>query len=269
MQLIYSSKVYRPSFSMLSDNVSYYNRFLLQSGNATLRPQTSGSLSLNAMWSFVSAVVSYGRTDNAITTWCTPYTDGNVAPDAGVLITRPVNLNDPVRNLTCYLNFSPSAGIWTMNYTAGVIKQWLNIDMGKQDGLADGKVVSFSENPMYIIQANNSFSFRHDWMAELGMEYHSRGNTGNVYLANNYLDLSLALQKSFLRDKSLVVRLAARDLLGMACSDVVTEFGYAQVSQTNRFDTRRIVLSVNYRFNMSQSKYKGTGAGKETISRGK
>ena len=37
--------------------------------------------------------------------------------------------------------------------------------------------------------------------------------------------------------------------------------------QTNVMDTQRVKLSLIYRFNAAQSKYKGTGAGKETASR--
>ncbi|HAZ74294.1 MAG TPA: hypothetical protein DCW53_02975 [Rikenellaceae bacterium] len=99
------------------------------------------------------------------------------------------------------------------------------------------------------------------------MEYHSKGFYQNVYLANTVCDLSCSVQKAFLRDKSLVVRLSASDLLWKQRSDVQSDYGFVNFIQTNAFNTKKISLSVTYRFNSASSKYKGTGAGKDTASR--
>ena len=261
LQLIYSMKTSRPSFQNLSDNLSYHSKFMLQSGNAKLQPQTTQQLSFTSRWNFITAILQYSRTDDAIVSWAAPYND------AGVVLAKPVNLVDPFRSLQWYLNFSPTIGIWTMNYTAGMMHQWLDVDMKQQAGFDGDKVVSFNDKPMFIAQAFNSLNFKNGWMMELGAEYHSRAYSQNVLLDNNYLNLTASVQKAFLKDKSLVLRLSANDLVKLANFDVVTDFGHLKVAQTNIFDNRRVTLSLTYRFNSAQSKYKGTGAGKEAASR--
>ena len=75
------------------------------------------------------------------------------------------------------------------------------------------------------------------------------------------------MQKTLLKDGSLVLRLEGSDLAGMAHNDVATDFGHYRVRQTNLMDTQRVKFSVRYNFNTAQSKYKGTGAGNDTRDR--
>ena len=53
----------------------------------------------------------------------------------------------------------------------------------------------------------------------------------------------------------------------MTNSDVVTDYGFLDIAQTNRFDNKRITLSLTYRFNAASNKYRGTGAGRDAASR--
>ena len=82
-----------------------------------------------------------------------------------------------------------------------------------------------------------------------------------------YCDLTAAVQKTLLRDGSLVLRLEGADLLGLGQYNVDTDFGNHTITQTNRFDTQRIKFSLRFNFNTAQSKYKGTGAGNDTRDR--
>lgn len=45
------------------------------------------------------------------------------------------------------------------------------------------------------------------------------------------------------------------------------DLGYNQFRQTNRYSTHKLYLTLSYRLNATRSKYKGTGAGKETQER--
>ena len=260
-QLIYSMKISRPSYSVLSGNMSYHSKYIYQGGNAKLQPQLTNQVSLTARWKYLTFIAQYQRTDDAIVTWAKPYNN------QGVVIVKPENLVDPFRGFSWYFNWSPTYGIWTLNYTAGMQHQWLNVDMQKQTGYPTQKTVSFNNKPMIIVQAHNSFNLKYDWLLELGVEYHSKAFYQNVYLTNNFCNLSASIQKAFLKDKSLVVRVSAQDLLGMTDSDVVTDYGFLDIAQTNRFDNKRITLSLTYRFNAASNKYRGTGAGREAASR--
>ena len=82
-----------------------------------------------------------------------------------------------------------------------------------------------------------------------------------------YCDIGAAVQKTLLADGSLVLRLEATDLAGLAHYNVDSDFGSHTITQTNVLDTQKVKLSVRYNFNTAQSKYRGTGAGTDSKAR--
>lgn len=258
----YAVKTQRPDFGQLSSAIRYHSRGILQSGNSKLQPQINHELALNLHWNFITFVTQYARQDNPIIgSWCTLYSDD------GMVLLRPENMEDPIRTMASYVNISPTLGIWTMNYTAGLQTQWLELDVPVGNGSSELRHLSFSHRPMWVAQLFNTFNFKHNWRAELGGEYHSKAFNQNSTLMNNYFNLNVAVEKSLLKDNSLVIRLAGADLTGTADYDVLADSGGHFVHQTNTFDFKRVTLSIRYRFNSAQSKYRGTGAGNEAAGR--
>lgn len=260
MQFSYSAKTHRPDFESLSSAVRYHSRYIYQSGNARLQPQTNHDLGLNVNFKWLTMVTQYSRIEGAIAQWSELYND------KGVVLVYPKNLDTPVRTLAWFLNAAPTVGIWTLNYTAGIQQQWLTLAMPDPRETSGLREVSFSDKPMFIAQIFNTLSLKNDWQIEFGGEFHSRAYSQNAMMTNNYLDISAAIQKSFL-GKALVLRLEGADLAGLARYDVMTDCGSHIISQTNRMDNQRVKLSVRYNFNTAQSKYKGTGAGQDVRSR--
>ena len=248
--LSYSSRTARPGFSMLSSAIRYNNRYTLQSGNAALQPQTIRSLSAVGLWKFLTLSVSYDRTKDPIITWANLYNDD------GVILLQPRNNDTPLQMMTATLVATPTLGPWNISAVAGLQKSWLT--MGD---------LHFNDKPIWIAQMNNTFTLKKGWQIELGGEYHSPGYIQNLKLTNHFLDLHAAVQKTLLKDGSLVIRLEGRDLAYLGYNNVFTDLGHYNLSQSNLMDTQRLFLSVRYRFNSAASKYKGTGAGKEARDR--
>ena len=86
-------------------------------------------------------------------------------------------------------------------------------------------------------------------------------------LTSNYWALETAVQKSFLKDKALTLRLSCQDIFQKANNNVYINYGSYNIHQTNVSDYNRLILTVRYNFNTTRSKYKGTGAGQDAISR--
>ena len=257
----YSAKTQRPNYSNLSSAIRYNSRYTWQSGNAQLQPELSHNFSVTAVWNFITFMVNYSRTDNAIMTWSAPY------GDEGVVLVQPRNIDTPYRAMSALVILTPTIGPWTMNYTLGVQPQWLTInvqDPREPSGIREAK---FNGKPLFFAQLQNSVTVKGGWQFELGTTIQSKGYQGNLYMNNVYCDLSAAVQKTLLKDGSLVLRLEGSDLLGLARYNVDSDFGSHTISQTNAFDTQRIKFSIRYSFNTAQSKYKGTGAGKDTRDR--
>ena len=246
----YSNRTSRPSFSQLSSAIMYDNRYTLQSGNAKLQPQTIQDLSLTALWNFLTLVVNYNRTDNPIITWA------NLLNEEGVILLQPHNLETPQRGLSTILSATPTIGAWSPRLTLGMQQGWLNVGS-----------LSFNDKPIWIASLDNTFRFGKGWQVELGGEYHSPGYYTNTMITNHFFHVSAAIQKSLLRDGSLVIRLQGDDLARLGFNDLYTNLGYYKLTQTMRTDTQRLTLSIRYRFNTAESKYKGTGAGQDVKSR--
>ena len=261
MMLNYSRKTNRPSYACLSSAIRYNSRYIWQSGNAKLQPELSHNVSAGAVWKFVSLMVDYSRTDDAIMTWSSPYND------EGVVLVKPRNIETPFRRMSAYVNLTPTIGPWNINYTIGIQPQWLTInapDPREESGI---RVTRFNDKPMCFAQLQNTFTVAGGWQFELGGMVVTPGYTENLYLRNWYCDITAAVQKTLLRDGSLVLRLEGRDLTGMAHYDINSDFGSHTIMQTNLLDTQRVKISIRYNFNAAQSKYRGTGAGRDNKAR--
>ena len=59
-------------------------------------------------------------------------------------------------------------------------------------------------------------------------------------------NLSAAVQKSFLKDDALTLRLEAKDILGMTQQETRVDYDCSLLHQFMRHDNRRICLSLRY-----------------------
>ena len=261
VMLNYSVKTRRPNYANLSSAIRYNSRYIWQSGNAGLQPELSHNLSLTAVWKWVTFVVNYIRTDNAIMTWSSPY--GN----DGVVLVKPRNIETPYRAMPAFVNLTPTVGPWTMNYTIGIQPQWLTINAPDPREASGIRVTTFNGRPIFFAQLLNTLTVKGGWQFELGGMVQSTGYTQNLYIKNAYVNINAAVQKTLLADGSLVLRLEGNDILGTAHMNVDSDFGSHTISQTNLMDTQKVKLSVRYNFNTAQSKYRGTGAGADSRAR--
>ena len=255
LMLSYSAKTRRPNYANLSSAIRYNNRYTWQSGNAQLQPELSHNISATAVWKWVTLMLSYARTDDAIMTWSSLY-----GAD-GVVLVQPRNIHSPFRAMTAMVNLTPTFGPLTVNYSLGIQPQWLSIRVDDPREASGFRTTTFNDHPVCFAQLFNTVRAGGGWQFELGGVVQSRGWSQNLYMTNVYCNVTAAVQKTMLRDGSLVMRLEGADLLGMAQMNVRTDFGNHTIRQTNLMDTQRIKLSVSYSFNAAQSKYRGTGAG--------
>ena len=261
VMLNYSTKTSRPHYGNLSSAIRYNSRYIWQSGNSQLQPELSHNFGLTAVWKFLTVMVNYSRTDNAIVTWSAPY-----GAD-GVVLVKPRNIETPFRMMSAYVNLTPTVGPWNMNYTLGILPQWFTINAPDPREASGIRVTTFNNKPIFFAQLFNTFTVNGGWQFELGSVLMSPGYSRNLYMTNWFVNLTVAVQKTLLRDGSLVVRLEGEDLTRNAFFSPYSDFGSHTIMQTNLLDMQRIKLSVRYSFNTAQSKYRGTGAGADSKAR--
>lgn len=261
LMLNYSARTRRPNYAQLSSAISYDNRYLLQSGNAQLQPELIHNVSATAVWKFLTFMVNYSRTNDPIMTWSSPYND------EGVILVKPRNIDTPFRMLVVYSMINHTIGPWTMSYTLGIQKQWLTINAPDSRTSSGFRETKFNDKPIGVMQLNNTFRLNGGWQLELGGLMQTKGYTQNIYMRDAFFNLTAAVQKTLLKDNSLVLRIEGNDLIHTAKTNVDSDFGSHTISQNNMMDTQRVKFSLRYTFNAAQSKYRGTGAGTDQKSR--
>ncbi len=264
--LSYNTKTVRPNFYHLTDATTYASHSILMQGNSQLRNQIQHELGLNARWKGLLGSVSYTQCDHMISQWQYPYISEQVPAEEGVLVYRRINLPEPVRTLIGYVNASPTFGPYTMNWTVGYQQQFLTLELNDPREITGKRNKSYN-NPVFILNTNNTLRLPQNWQIECNLNINSPGHVQNYRLMRWNVGLSSSIQKTLLRDKTLTLRLSANDILYRTGQDLLMDSGDSQMYQCNRHSSQRLNFSVRYMFNQAKSKYKGTGAGEDVRKR--
>ena len=251
-QLSYSVKTSRPSYSQLSNNVSYMNRFTRQTGNPYLDNETNHRVELSGVWKFIQFMVNYKDSRNAIIYWAEQM-PGN---EAVTMISRK-NVKS-LKSMTAFISAAPKIGIWAPQINLGMQKPWFTLHTD---------VASYRLNrPIFMGNFNNAFSLPCSITLNVDYRYQSKGNTMNVYLAKEQHVLDVSISKSFLKD-ALTLEIKGNDLL-YKCWDADLLYNQKmELLQVSKRGTRDLQLTLRYKFNTTRSKYKGTGAGNAELNR--
>ena len=260
ISLSYTGKTQRPAYGMLSTEMTYNNRYCYQSGDPTLLNEKRRTGALNASWQWLTFSGNYQRIDNYFAQWAAPYND------EGVVLIKSANLDVPLRKLNFYLIASPTIGVWSPMYTVGVQKQFLTLTVDDPRVTGGYRDITLNK-PMYLLQLNNAFRFKHSWVLNADYYYYSKMNTSNAEIYKPIQAASLSVQKSFLKDDALTFNLTWSDIFNSSVQYTRVDFGRYIINQTNDNFNPYITLRVSYRFNSASSKYKGTGAGQDAKSR--
>lgn len=260
LSLSYTGKTQRPNYGMLTTEISYNNRYCYQSGDPTLLNERHRTGALIANWKWLTFSGNYERVDNSFVQWGIPYND------EGTVLIKNANLSVPLRKMNLYLTASPTVGVWSPVYTAGVQKQFLTFTV--DDPRAEGGTRTVSRNrPMYLLQMNNAFRFKHSWVLNADYYYYSRMDTLISEVYRPIQCATLSVQKSFLKDDALTFTLTWADIFNSSAVYSRTDLGIYYIDQPNDNFAPCIQLRAAYRFNSAGSKYKGTGAGQDAKSR--
>ena len=252
LQLSYSAKTSRPSYNQLGTNVAYMNRFTRQSGNPTLKPETLHNITLVSSWNWFTFVANYTQTHNKIMYW-----NEQESTDENITNVRYRNFKR-FPALTLSLTAAPRMGVWSPQLTLFCQKQWFNIErLGSKLDLS---------KPVWGIQWDNSFEFRHDWTAEANLKLTSKGMTENAKLTRNNCTFDFSVRKAFLNNR-LSVTVGVNDLFNRSANQLLLYTNNLSIDTKQELDSRDFYVTLRYKFNTARSKYKGTGAGESERKR--
>lgn len=265
--LSYSYKTMRPDFQMLDESIFYINSYSLQQGNPTLKNEKNQQIGLNLHWKYLNLYTSYNRIDDGINNWSFLYDSGNPEDDMqGVVLIKTINLENPISVKSAYLSANPTFGCYSPNWTMGFQQYKMNntlVDPREATGQREVKY----HRPMFIMDLNNTFRLKHSWQLEANLNAVTRGDYMNMRIISDTWDLGFTVQKCWLKNDALCLRASLYDALNKTATNIEMDCGYYLLHQKSVNNRQRLNISLRYTFNAQQSKYKGTGAGKETAGR--
>ena len=248
----YAKRIRRPSYWQLSSDVIYENRLNMQTGNPYLKPIKYHNVNAMVMWKWLYLNTNFSHCVDPIL-----YTAESLESDSKVNLVTYKNYNH-ADWLTITLGAQKNIKLghevtWTPQYNISLMKPWF-----KAEFLGEQK--SFSK-PMLSLQLGNIVTLPYDWLLQADFNMHTHGNSG----ANADFDctnpiFSLSVSKDFFK-RRLNIKLSGIDLFNGAINHFTLYSNRMMFRKMEDNDSRCVTLSLRYRFNVTPSKYKGTGAG--------
>ena len=247
----YTKRTNRPSYWQLSSDVIYESRLNRQTGNPYLKPVKYHNLNAMAMWKWLYLAANLSHCVDPIL-----YTASSLEEDSKVNFVTYKNY-DHADWLTITLGAQKNVKLnneitWTPQYNVSLMKPWF-----KSTFLDEEK--SFN-HPMLVLQLGNIVTLPHDWLLQADFNMHTHGYQQNAWFDCTNPMLSLSVSKDFLK-RRLNIKLTGNDLFNGGINRFTLYSNRFMISKMEDNDSRSVQLSLRYRFNVTPSKYKGTGAG--------
>ena len=252
MGLNYSGKTVRPGYGQLDGAVSYINRLTFETGNPYLKPTKMQTVEYMAQWRQFFAQVSYTYFKDGVYHITEPYgTEGEAT------IIRMANL-DHRHYFQVFVGGQFKVGVWQPRVNAGVMKQWLTLPV-------DGKPMKMN-TPGFMFQWQNAVHLPFDIWLNVDAQLMTRSWDNNMKLFNTPWYVNAKIYKGFFNN-AFSVTLEAKDLFNTSQNDAMMYNDAVKIVQKNFSPGRSVMLTLQYRFNTTRDRYRGTGAGNSEKSR--
>lgn len=252
MGLNYSGKTVRPGYGQLDGAVSYINRLTYETGNPYLKPTKMQTVEYMAQWRQFFAQVSYTYFKDGVYHITEPY-----GADGEATIIRTANL-DHRHYIQAFAGAQFQVGVWQARVNAGLMKQWLTLPV-------DGKPMKMN-TPGVLFQWQNAIHLPFDIWLNVDAQLMTHMWENNMKVSNTPWYVNAKIYKGFLGN-ALSVTLEAKDLFNTSGTNAMMYNDAVKLVQNNFTPGRSVMLTLQYRFNTTRDRYRGTGAGNSEKSR--
>ena len=250
-QLSYSKRITRPPYNMLTSMVVYDSRMLYEGGNPLLRPSVRQSIDFNLTYSWLNFMTGITRENDFFTHVGNVYDEKNE-----ICIFQPDNFDHQDR-VYATITASPKFGFWQPSATLHYYQQMFDAEAYGAPKKLNKPEFSFDLKSWFIINPTTK--------ALTHISYTGSNHWGFMYRGSNF-SVNARLQKSFWEGR-LTGTLYANDIFRTSKTKVTTYYAIGKTAQDVYTYTQCVGLTLSYNFNVTRSKYKGTGAGNEEKSR--
>jgi hypothetical protein len=229
-------RINRPDYNVLNPFNNRMSELSYEKGNPELQPEIVNNVELSYTLAYrYNFKLGYSRTTDQITRL--------IAPDK----------ENPLAGFITWANLAEQTiSSFVVSAPVQITKKWnayFNASASYLDNQADygeGAIVDLQAFT-YSIYQQHTFDLPGGFKAEISGYYGGPGIWGGVFVYESSWSLDLGLQRKFLRDK-LNVKLSASDLFYESGWDGVSSFDGLVSYGSGRWDSRRVSLSLGYRF---------------------
>ena len=250
-QLSYSKRITRPPYRLLSSIIVYDSRMLYEAGNPLLRPSVRQSIDFNLTYSWLNFTAGFTRENDLISHIAEVYDEANE-----IAIFQPINIDHQDR-FYATLVASPKLGFWQPTATLHYYQQMF-------DAEAYGAPMKLNK-PEFSFNLKNWFLINPTTKALIYIDYTGSNHWALIYRGSVFT-VGTRLQKTFW-DGRLNATLYANDIFRTIKIKETTYYAIGSTTQNDYNYTQAVGLTLSYNFNVTSSKYKGTGAGNDEKSR--
>lgn len=252
MGLSYSGKTVRPGYGQLDGAVNYINRLTYETGNPYLKPTKMQTVEYTAQWRHFFAQVSYTCLKDGVYHITEPY-----GADGEATIIRTANL-DRRHYIQAFVGGQFQVGVWQPRVNAGTMKQWLTLPV-------DGKPMKMN-SPGFMFQWQNAIHLPFDIWLNVDAQLMTHMWENNMKLSNTPWYVNAKIYKGF-HNNAFSVTLEAKDLFNSSQNEGALYNDAVQILQKSFSPGRSVMLTLQYSFNTTRDRYRGTGAGNTEKSR--
>ncbi|MFT4203533.1 MAG: TonB dependent receptor [Chitinophagaceae bacterium] len=236
--LTYNRRIMRPDYEDLNPFVEYLDPYTYGQGNPFLQPQIANSV--EASYGYKSLVVTslnYTHTSRVIT-------DLLKQEDAARVTYQTKDNLGTTDNITLNVSLNiPVTKWWTSNNN---LSGWRNI----VDGTYMDEPLKFRKNT-FAYNATNTFTLPKGFKAEISGFYHSSMVWG-LYEIHPQYQVNFGIQKNILKD-NVTVKVNVNDIFRTNGSKVNIIYGNVDAYVSNKWDSRRLNVSLTWRFKKGAS----------------
>lgn len=247
LSLSYRMTSVKPPYSQLTGGLVYAGEHEIEGGNPMLRDEKRHDVQLFGQWNDFLFQMDCIRSLDSYAFVKQLYPANSLQ-----LLMSPVNVD--VTELSAFLVWSRAIGAWMPNATLGVVKPWMKLGGDCYD------------QPQFIYSLQNTLSLPLGFTLTANVRGQSSGDVRTNHFAASWFVMDASVRKTFL-NKSLVVKITATDIFNTRNNDWSMNTCGVYMYKHQRYDSRGIGISVQYKFRPKKSRYKGKSAAEAEMNR--
>ncbi|MCM1356682.1 MAG: outer membrane beta-barrel family protein [Staphylococcus sp.] len=243
----YKMTTVKPPYSQLTGSLSYVGRHEIEGGNPALKDERMHDVQLFGMWQDFMLQADYTRSIDTYAFVKRLYP----APSLQLLM-QPVNID--ISAIDLYLVWNKTIRKWTPGITLGMHKQWLNLNGTSYN------------RPIFSYYFDNMISLPEGFLLTLNARGQTKGDIHTNRFGATWFSMDASVSRSFFK-KALQLKLSVTDIFNTRNNDWTMNTNGIFVDKRQSYDHRGVSLTLTYRFQPQQSKYKGKTADESEMKR--